>query len=58
VDTISDATLLTRGTQNKVQDMQTTYLQLDYSNRFDWFGTSNEVLAGVDLGHENLPATP
>ncbi len=54
VDTISDATLLTRGTQNKVQDMQTTYLQIDYTNRFDWFGTSNEVLAGVDLGHEKF----
>ena len=54
LDTISDATLLTRGTQNKVQDMTTTYLQVDYTNRFDWFGVNNEVLAGMDLAHEDF----
>ena len=30
-DTLDDATLLTRGTNNKVQDLKTTYLQTDYS---------------------------
>jgi catecholate siderophore receptor len=54
LNTISDATLLTRGTNNKVQDMTTTYLQVDYTNRFDWFGVNNEVLAGVELGHEEF----
>ncbi len=54
LDTISDATILTRGTQNKVQDMTTTYLQFDYTNRFDWFGVNNEVLAGLDLAHEDF----
>ncbi|MFO1214287.1 MAG: TonB-dependent receptor [Burkholderiaceae bacterium] len=54
LDTISDATILTRGTNNKVQDMTTTYLQVDYTNRFDWFGVNNEVLAGVDLAHEEF----
>ena len=54
LDTVSAATLLTRGTQNKVQDMSDTYLQVDYTNRFDWFGVNNEVLAGVDLAHENF----
>jgi catecholate siderophore receptor len=49
---ISDATVLTRGTQNKVQDMNTTYAQSDYSNKFNWFGRKNEVLTGVDLAHE------
>ncbi|HZT55339.1 MAG TPA: TonB-dependent receptor, partial [Burkholderiaceae bacterium] len=51
-DNISDATLLTRGSQNKIQNMLTTYAQSDYSKQFDWFGVKNEVLTGVDLAHE------
>jgi catecholate siderophore receptor len=51
-DNIVDSTLLTRGTNNKVQDMTTTYAQSDYSNKFNWFGLKNEVLTGVDLAHE------
>lgn len=51
-DNISDSTLLTRGTNNKVQNMTTTYAQSDYSNKFGWFGLKNEVLTGVDLAHE------
>ena len=54
LDTIGSATILTRGTNNKVQDMDTTYLQFNYINAFDWFGVSNEVLAGVDLAHEDF----
>ncbi|HMO44525.1 MAG TPA: TonB-dependent receptor [Rubrivivax sp.] len=54
LDTISAATLLNRGTNNKVQDMSNTYLQFDYTNRFDWFGADNEVLAGLDLAHEKF----
>jgi catecholate siderophore receptor len=62
-DNISDSTLLTRGTNNKVQDMTTTYAQSDYSNKFNWFGVKNEVLTGVDLAHEvfhnyNVAALP
>ena len=45
---------LTRGTQNKVQDMDTTYLQFNYLNTFGWFGVNNEVLAGLDLAHEEF----
>jgi len=51
-DNISDSTLLTRGTNNKVQNMTTSYAQSDYSNKFAWFGLKNEVLTGVDLAHE------
>ena len=54
LDTVSAATLLTRGTQNKVQDMSDLYAQVDYTNRFDWFGVNNEVLAGIDLAHEDF----
>lgn len=54
LDTINAATILTRGTANKVQDMRTTYAQMDYSNRFGWFGVNHEVLAGVDLAFEDF----
>lgn len=54
LDTITDATLLNRGTNNKVQDMSGGYLQVDYTNRFNWFGVNNEVLAGLDLAHEDF----
>ena len=53
-NTLSDATLLTRGTNNKVQDMDTTYLSFNYTNRYDWFGVNHEVLAGLDLAHEDF----
>ncbi len=51
---LTDATVLTRGTQNKVQDMKVTYVQSDYSNRFNWFGMNNEVLTGIDLTREEF----
>ncbi len=49
---VTAATPLTRGTNNKVQDMHTTYAQSDYSNRFSGFGMQHEVLSGIDLAHE------
>jgi len=52
--TVSDATPLVRGTQNKVQDLTATYLQTDYTNEFSWFGRPNELLAGVDLAREEF----
>ncbi|MES2101705.1 MAG: TonB-dependent receptor [Pseudomonadota bacterium] len=51
---VTDSTLLTRGAQNKIQNMTTTYAQSDYSNKFNWFGVRNEVLTGVDLAHEQF----
>jgi len=51
---VTDATLLTRGTQNKIQNMTTTYGQTDYSNKFTWFGLKNDVLTGVDVAHEQF----
>jgi catecholate siderophore receptor len=53
LDTITHATrLVENGPNNKVQNMNTTYAQSDYSNQFDWFGVKNDVLSGVDLAHE------
>jgi catecholate siderophore receptor len=52
--TINGATPLIRTPANKVQDLETTYLQTDYTNKFGWFGRTHEVLAGVDLAHETF----
>jgi catecholate siderophore receptor len=52
LDNVSAATVLNRGTNNKVQDMSTTYLQSDYSSAFERFGLRHEVLAGLDAAHE------
>jgi len=61
--TINDATELCRGTNNKVQDMTTTYAQSDYSNSFQRLGMKHELLTGVDVAHEvfhnyNVAALP
>lgn len=53
-DTIGPDTLLTRGSQNRIQDMEGVYLQSDYSGRFAAFGLRHEVLAGVDLAVEDF----
>ncbi len=60
---VSDAQVLCRGTNNKVQDMQTTYVQSDYSKKFQALGVKHEVLTGIDYAHEkfanyNAVATP
>jgi catecholate siderophore receptor len=52
LDNINDSTLLNVGSNNKVQNMNTTYAQSDYSNKFNWFGVKNNVLTGVDIAHE------
>lgn len=57
-DTFSDATVLQRsnntGVQAKVMNMDTKYLQSDYSGKFGWFGREHAVLAGVDAAQENF----
>ncbi len=46
------ATVLTRGTNNKIQDMDVTQVQSDYSTRLTAFGLKHEFLAGGDLAIE------
>ena len=53
-DSITGATRLLRGTNIKVQDMQTTYAQSDYSNSLKGWGLQHQVLAGVDLAQETF----
>ena len=47
-ENINGATLLTRGSQNKIQDLDNRLLQSDYSNSFDGFGVKHTVLTGFD----------
>ena len=51
---LTDASVLCRGTNNKIQDMQTTYLQSDYSKKFETLGVKHEVLTGIDYAHEKF----
>ena len=53
INNFSDATVLTRGAQNKIQDLNSIYLQSDYSTKFSALGLKHEVFAGVDLAQEN-----
>uniref|UniRef100_UPI00286AF33F TonB-dependent receptor n=1 Tax=Roseateles sp. TaxID=1971397 RepID=UPI00286AF33F len=48
----SDATVLSRGTQLKMQDMQTLHAQSDLSSKFQALGLRHEVQAGVDFAQE------
>jgi catecholate siderophore receptor len=51
---ITRTTELCRGTNNKVQDMDTTYAQSDYSGKFKGLGLSHAVQSGVDLAREDF----
>ncbi|RPH46938.1 MAG: TonB-dependent siderophore receptor [Burkholderiales bacterium] len=53
-DTFSDATVLTRGTNLKIQEMRTAYLQSDYSAKHRWGGFEHAIQAGVDIGDERF----
>ncbi len=52
INNFSDATVITRGAQNKIQDLDSTYAQSDYSSKFSAWGVKHEVLAGVDVADE------
>ncbi len=45
-------TTLTRGTQNKIQDLDSVYLQSDLSAKFDALGMRHELLSGIDVARE------
>ncbi|BDT66164.1 putative TonB-dependent receptor BfrD [Comamonadaceae bacterium OS-1] len=48
----SGSTVFTRGTNLKVQDMDTLNFQSDLSSKFDALGVGHEVVAGVDFSRE------
>lgn len=50
---LSDSTVLTRGGLNPRKDRYVgTYLQSDYSNKYQWLGMTHNILAGIDLSNE------
>lgn len=51
---LGPGTVLTRGSQNKIQDMDSVYLQSDYSGKFSWFGLGHSVLTGADLAIDDF----
>lgn len=53
-DNLSDSTVLTRGTNNKIQQLDTFYGQSDFSKKFMGLGVKHEVLAGVDVAQERF----
>lgn len=50
--TFGPATRLTRGTNLKIQDMDTVHLQSDFSSKFNALGVKHELLTGVDFAQE------
>ncbi len=52
LDNFSVSSPLTRGTQNKIQDLDSLYYQSDLSTKFTALGMKHEVLSGVDVARE------
>jgi catecholate siderophore receptor len=52
LDTFGPSTTLTRGTQNKIQDLDTLYVQSDLGSKFTAWDVKHEVLSGVELARE------
>jgi catecholate siderophore receptor len=52
LNTFGPSSTLTRGTQNKIQDLDTLYVQSDLSSKFTAWGVKHEVLSGMDLARE------
>jgi catecholate siderophore receptor len=46
------ATVFNRGTQLKIQDVDTLHVQSDFSTKFDALGVKHELLAGIDAARE------
>jgi catecholate siderophore receptor len=49
----SNATVFTRGNNNKIQDLDTLYAQTDYNGKFEAWGFKHAVLAGFDYAKED-----
>ncbi len=50
--TFGPSTVITRGFQPKIQDLDTLYAQSDFSGKFRALGLRHEVQAGVDFARE------
>jgi catecholate siderophore receptor len=54
LENLSPATTLNRGTNNKVQDLTSTYVQTDVQASWRAFGMTHDVLGGVDYAREEF----
>jgi catecholate siderophore receptor len=52
LDTFGPSTILTRGNQLKIQDLNSTYAQSDYNSKFSAWGFSHELTTGIDAAKE------
>ncbi|MBK9135822.1 MAG: TonB-dependent siderophore receptor [Betaproteobacteria bacterium] len=52
LETFGPNTVINRGTQLKIQDLDTLFLQSDYTRKFKAFGMGHSLQAGFDLAHE------
>ena len=53
LDTFGPNTILTRGNNVKVQDLDSLYGQSDYSQKLNAWGLKHEILAGLDFARES-----
>ena len=53
LNTFSPSTLLNRGNNAKIQDLDGLYAQSDYSQKLTAWGLKHELLAGVDFARES-----
>ena len=53
LDTLSANTQLKRGQQNKIQNLDTLYVQSDLSAKVNAWGMKHELLSGIDVAQEN-----
>jgi catecholate siderophore receptor len=49
INNLGPNTLITRSPKGRIGISETTQLQSDYNNTFDWMGKKHAVIAGVDL---------
>ena len=52
LDNFSDRTVLSRSSKIKIQDLNSLYLQSDFSTKLTALGLKHEVLAGIDFADE------
>ncbi len=52
LETFGSGTILNRGNNAKIQDLDALYFQSDYAHKTNLWGVKHEVLAGVDFARE------
>jgi catecholate siderophore receptor len=54
LENLNNNSVLNRGAQNKIQDLDTVYAQSDYSGKFQGIGGTHNILAGIDYSNEKF----